>query len=710
MRDRLAWYRSRALAMSPREVAWRLRARAGATAAPVRDRLSPAPVLLDGITWAAAYDGFRRASGRPVLLDRDRAAEVADACPSDVAAVIAAADQVRERRFGFFGQEPVGYPGGVVDWNLDVRHGVRWPVRPANRIDHRVSGGDPKWIWELHRLQHLPWLAQAWLFTGDDGYAEAALADLDGFVEQNPVGWGIAWRGGFEAGVRALSVAVALQGLRDSPAMDQDRYRRAVTMLAAGADRSWQQRSLFSSANNHLIGEMAGVATVAALHPELDVARRLGARATAVLAREADRQILPDGMGAEQSMAYQVFAADLMLVPAALHRLRGTDPGRQVVAALRRGAGHLRAVAAEGEPLVRTGDDDGGFALRLHADPLPGLARHLAAAAVVTGERSPGTDLAAAWFAGRVPLPDAPRSPDPVGDLHASDGGLVVLRRGGRRICMDVGPLGYLAISAHGHADALAVTVSDGPHELIGDPGTGSYYGDPEWRSAFRGTRVHATASVDDRDQSEPAGPFLWDRKAVTTVRAVDLARGVVDAEHDGYAHGDAPVTHRRWLVAPPGHDTVVVVDLFTGTGTHRLRTAWPLHPDLAVHTAGPAHVAARDGATVLTVTTAASVPAENWAVRGDAETRLGWWSSSFESWTPAWLVGAVADGAALPAAVATVLTTGGAPAPADLSVTQADGVIEVRWTQNGPATVRVDTWSDGAVDRAPRAGSDGGS
>jgi hypothetical protein len=56
------------------------------------------------------------------------------------------------------------------------------------------------------------------------------------------------------------------------------------------------------------------------------------------------------------------------------------------------------------------------------------------------------------------------------------------------------------------------------------------------------------------------------------------------------------------------------------------------------------------------------------------------------------------------------VLTTGDRPAPADLSVTQVDGVIEVRWTQNGPATVRVDTRSDGAVDLAPRAASNGGS
>ena len=64
---------------------------------------------------------------------------------------------------------------------------------------------------------------------------------------------------------------------------------------------------------------------------------------------------------------------------------------------------------------------------------------------------------------------------------------------------MDVGPLGYLSIAAHGHADALAVTLSAEGRELIVDPGTASYYGNPAWRTVHRGTRVHPTVCVDGR-------------------------------------------------------------------------------------------------------------------------------------------------------------------------------------------------------------------
>ena len=88
-----------------------------------------------------------------------------------------------------------------------------------------------------------------------------------------------------------------------------------------------------------------------------------------MLTEEAARQIRPDGSGAEQSVAYQIFATELMLVPAALLPLRG-DPSRPpILDALRRSADYLREL---GHPLPRYGDEDGGFALRLHADPRPG--------------------------------------------------------------------------------------------------------------------------------------------------------------------------------------------------------------------------------------------------------------------------------------------------------------------------------------------------
>jgi uncharacterized heparinase superfamily protein len=697
--NRLGWYWSRVRAMSAPELAWRVGRIVSETAAPVLQHAQRTRDV-DSSYWEGTFAGFRDAVGRPVLLDRARAADLARRFPAEAAAVVAAADECRAGRFAFFGQAPVDLGPGPIDWQLDPRSGFRWPAVPANRLDHRTAAADPKWIWELNRLQHLPWLAQAWLFTGDRAYADAAVDQLDGWLEQNPVGHGIAWRGAFEVGVRALSVTVALQGLRDAPSLTRERYARAVSMLSRCAPLLWRQRSRFSSANNHLVGEMAGLAAIAILHPEIPGARRWEARALGVLAREAGRQILPDGAGAEQSTVYQQFCSDLFLVPTVLVRLRGDQPPQPVLDGLQRGARYLRALLGDGDPLPRYGDDDGGIALRLLPDQVPDVHRHLAAVSALLGEAA--ADLAAAWLGGSGGAAVPARAER---ELYAADGGLVVMRREDRRITVDTGPLGYLSIAAHGHADALSVTVTAGGRDLVGDPGTGSYYAEPAWRRAFRGTRAHATVAVDDEDQSVPGGPFLWVRHANTTVRSVDLERGIVEAEHDGYTRFAQPVTHRRYVVAPRGQSSVLVVDLLTGEGEHRVRTAWPLHPELDARMAGDTHLVTRDGRSVLQIATAAGTP---WAVRGDEETRLGWWSPRFEAWEPAWLVGTVLEAARLPVVVATVLTVSqlAEPVVEGLTVGGTD-VIEVGWTEReGDARVARSVALDPAVPGAVTVGT----
>jgi hypothetical protein len=637
--------------------------------------------------WDAALARFRECAGRPALLDRDRAAVIARDHPAEVKQVIAAAERVAGRRFAYFGYPEVTLPEPI-DWHYDPHSDVGWPVVPASKIDHRTADGDPKWIWELNRLQHLSWLAEAWLFTGDERFADEAFRQLDSWIEQNPPGIGIGWRGSFEAGIRSISIAVALQGLRDSPALTTARFRAVVRVLAESARRCWDERSRFSSANNHLVGEMAGLATIAILLPDLAGSACWERDAIRVLSAEAARQILPDGAGAEQAMGYQIFTSELLLTVAVLLTLRDGRPPPELIAAVDRSADFIAALVGDRDPAPRYGDDDEGFALRLGAEPLRTVRDHLGTVGAVTGNtaarRVGRTTLSAAWmnYARTESLSGSEAVPDPgPHGFFAPHGGLVVLRAGARRLTADVGPLGYLSLAAHGHADALSVTLSIDGEDVIGDPGTGSYYRHPDWRVAHRGTRAHATVCVDGLDQSVVGGPFLWTEHARVRVRSVDLERGVVDAEHSGYRRLSKPVVHRRWVVAPPDRCSVLIVDLVVGRGRHEVRTSWPLSPSLDVTPVAAGHLASRDGEPVLQLVHAASGELIPYEVRGDAERGLGWWSSRLESREPSWLVGGYCTGG-VPTVVATVLN----PLDErlawaeDLTVAVRDGCLVARW------------------------------
>lgn len=706
---RIRWYAHRLGSMSLGELWWRSIG-VGLAMFPRRsgEQRTAAALLTNGTSWEAVLENFRVSRGRPVLLDRARAGVIAERYPTHVAALVQRAEDVFAGRVGYFGYPSVRL-GSPVDWNHDLVTGFRWPAIAARRIDHRTAPADPKWIWELNRLQHLPWLAQAWLFTGEDRFAELALDQLDSWIEQNPVDRGIAWRGAFEAGIRSLSVVIAIQGLRDSAALTPDRFERIVRMLAASADRCWRHRSRFSSANNHLVGELAGMAAIAMLIPEMRLAAQWEERATAALRVEASRQILSDGAGAEQAVAYQVFTAELLLVITALLRSRGEAPPPEMMSAIARSAEYLACLVGHADPAPRYGDDDEGFALRLGAEAVRTVRDHLGIVGAFLGEvslqKAGGMSLTAAWMEsvnGEPPTEMASSSlASSAGSFLAPQGGLVVLRSGGRRLTMDVGPLGYLAIAAHGHADALAVTLSVEGMDLIGDPGTASYYGHPDWRKAHRGTRSHSTVTVDGQDQSVAGGPFMWTHHARARTNAADLQRGNVDAEHDGYRRLSDPVTHRRWLVAPPQEQAVVVVDVLQGRGVHEMSLHWPLHPALDAREVGTSgHIVSKDGIDVLQIAYGSLTRLGVAQVKGDSVTNLGWWSDRLEERVPSWLVEATCCGQAPLAMVTLLLPLGsGTSQLSDVELTMSGDSILTAWRQDGHRRVcLIDQSSQGAI------------
>jgi len=94
------------------------------------------------------------------------------------------------------------------------------------------------------------------------------------------------------------------------------------------------------------------------------------------------------------------------------------------------------------------------------------------------------------------------------------DGGWTVWRDRGLLVTFDHAPLGLGPLAAHGHADALSVTVWRGADGLVVDPGTFAYQEDETARERCRGTPVHSTVHFGGRSQSASRGPFMWGRRA----------------------------------------------------------------------------------------------------------------------------------------------------------------------------------------------------
>lgn len=613
--------------------------------------------LTDGVLFAAAPRVWRARweppherllttppMRRPIgFMVPDRGAGLRARFPDAADALVARADRTLAGRVKFFGYSEVTLDGFPDDVDPFTRR--RWPDRHAKWIDYRRSDvGDPKWIWELHRCQDLSVLAGAWLAEGEVRHGRAASERLLTWIRAHPPGRGMPWSSGFEAAMRGIALALTIDALRGSAFLDDDDLERALVSLWQHGRWITRDPSTGSSANNHRIGELVGLIVIGGLAPELRAAPGWVSLGLEGLAREAALQIRRDGTSVEQAFSYHLFVTDLLLLSVAVLDATGQPVPEEVTATIVRSGDALWAQLGEDEPTPTYGDTDDGRAFVLDAADLRdprGVASCIAARYRHPAARRASEALdASAWWLfgleGAERFDRADPAPAP-GSVTLPDGGLTILRHAGRRTIFDHGPHGYTALAAHAHADALRVDVSLAGNELVVDPGVGSY-ARPPFRSAFRGTGFHATVSVDERDSSESGGPFLWTRHASSHVLALDLERGFVVAEHNGYERLEDPVTHRRAVLAL-ADGSLVVIDHLIAKGVHRYSQRWPLHPSLDLASRSHERLVARgEGAGfVMSVCSRESVSVS--ATRGQVAPPAGWWSERLEARVPSWLV-----------------------------------------------------------------------
>ena len=129
----------------------------------------------------------------------------------------------------------------------------------------------------------------------------------------------------------------------------------------------------------------------------------------------------------------------------------------------------------------------------------------------------------------------------------------------------------------------LSVEVRHGGVDILADPGTYCYHGEPEWRSYFQSTIGHNTVEIDGQWQSARGGAFLWLRHAHG--REIEFTDdGSAErwtATHDGYRALRPSAAHQRSVLLDRGTRVLEIIDEVDGGG-FAIRLAFHLGP--AVH------------------------------------------------------------------------------------------------------------------------------
>ncbi|MFD7162830.1 heparinase II/III family protein [Streptomyces violascens] len=623
------WYLRRLSRMGPREVG-------GRVGDAVRRR-----------RWRSSMPDCPRVTGTrfTALLPAGTLAAI----PPDAAKrLVAEADRLMYGRAEYFGvvRDDLADP----DWSSDPKTGRRAPAGYAFDVPYRSEDavGDIKQIWELSRHQYLTVLAAAYAVTGDERYAERVAEHLGSWWASNPPLRGVHWTSGIELGIRLLSWVWIRRLLDGWPGAAGLFEGNPVAVNQIWHHQRWLAAfpSRGSSANNHVIAETAGQFAAACAFGWFPCSARWRFGALRSLERHLRANTFASGLNRELATEYHGLVLELGLAAVAEADAAGVPVPESIRLVLLRMTDALAAVVDGRLRPPRQGDADDGHGLIVDGAGTDRWGSLLATGGAVFGRLAwwpevTGTDVRTPLLAALIrPYPKngtARSVARPAGrPAHFADAGMTILRGPGGIWCRcDGGPHGFLSIAAHAHADALSVEVRHDGVDVLADPGTFCYHGQPEWRQYFRSTLGHNTLQLGGGDQSVSGGPFLWTRQARSRVLVADPSGGQVArwcAEHDGYQ----PSVHRRQVELTAASQELRVVDEVRGP-RRAVHLAFHLGPTIDTDLVGNRAVLTwtRDGEDRSAVL---DLPGQLcWrAHRGESDPPLGWYSPGFGRKEPA--------------------------------------------------------------------------
>ncbi|NDV26504.1 alginate lyase family protein [Desulfovibrio sp. JC010] len=586
-RERAVWLLNRLRAMGPLEILRRCRNELYAFAQGRGYLLAPDPPVPDFSRRSAVF--------------------VPETEGMDAAEILRVADRLLDQGMDVF--TLTGIECVNPQWNRDPFTGIDAPLNFGKKINFKDRNlcGDIKYLWEPGRfLQAVP-PALAWRVSGNEKYLRAVRSMIESWLEQCPYMLGVHWASSLELGIRLINWSLAWQyvGGLESPMFEgeqgrafRDRWLKSIHQHLHFINGWYSQGS---SANNHLIGEAAGVFIGCCTWPFRDGCGSWKKRALGILETQARKQVWPDGAGKEQTLSYQRFVLDFMVLA---HAASPQSYSEEYCAILERMAGFIHAMSDEHGNAPMIGDADDGLVCGLSL--IPGN--------ILSPARPCDTELQDSF---------------PQGGYH-----IFRDEQAGLFAVVDCGPLGFGSLAAHGHADALSLYLAVGGVEFLIDPGTYVYGSDPFWREYFRGTSAHNTVRIDGLNQSESGGDFLWTSHAraqgnVERAGDIDSFRG----SHDGYQRLEDPLGHRRVISFKRQERCISVRDELLCTADHSAEQFWHFSEDCRVEVVSENKVVAENSGIRISMKFAAGVRLK--LFHGDESKPLGWVSRRFGVKTP---------------------------------------------------------------------------
>ena len=430
--------------------------------------------------------------------------------------------------------------GKEINWNKDYKTEKTWPRQFIGKIHHADSNyGYVRYIWELNRFNHLITLAQAYFLTENEKYAQEVINQIESWIEQNPYLKTINWFSGLELSIRAINWTIALKLIKKSLYLTKERLNNILSSIYLQTDFIYHNLSQYSSANNHLIGELAGIKLISNLFPHFPHANQWHEVSAQKLDREILTQIYEDGVGKEQSVNYLLFILDLYFW-SSLAINQEIKP--EIKERILKSKEFLLSIKIGKNILPNIGDTDEAYVGSINSEE-----ERIIFFENWTNKINNNS---------KIFLDETNSKLYPLGGYFISKNNTQ-----NTTLIFDCGPLGYLSTSGHGHCDALSFILAVNNKIFFTDPGTYVYHEGKEWRNYFKSTEAHNTIKIDQKDQSQITGAFTYGKKAQTKIidSKISPILDEITAFHNGYKN--LGIIHQRTIIHHKKEKKITVID-----------------------------------------------------------------------------------------------------------------------------------------------------
>lgn len=408
-------------------------------------------------------------------------------------------------------------------WDAGFQTENVWPTDQCSydiSISQREDIGDIRTNWELNRHYQFAGMAKSFYVTGDFSILEELQELFYDWNNKNHFLCGVEWTSAMEIAIRVnswiytccfLNKAFEKYNLENNKIL-KDISRGIIVM----ADYIVKHRAKYSSANNHLIVEMYAVG-MSGIFFDYKHWEKL---AFNILTEELPRQNYADGVNKEMSLHYQSFVMEaygLLMLEMKHNHIKIPQIWEEYL--LNMSEFMCDCCGEYGETVV-FGDNDEGKILDLSGEHFDHYRYVLDLMGNVLPKRYSKMEnihenlcwILSDDFQNNVLQKNCYYSPEV---KCYKEGGYTLWRSKNNKVLIgiDHADLGFGSLAAHGHADALSFQMFIEGVPVFVDPGTYNYHVPKKTRDEFRATKNHNTVCVNDQNQAEILGPFLWGKR-----------------------------------------------------------------------------------------------------------------------------------------------------------------------------------------------------